>query len=240
MALRIGLHGCERWAKLSSMLQGQPIPITRRDAAVKYWSRHPEAHEPPLQRRLALSWLGLATVLGNLLLCSIASAIAQSPMPSKATVPAVDKSTGESGIVDCVEMQLGSHLYCFPKAALETYRRGKLQQDVVTMSFMMPDLRLPTPEDNRRFFLGEMSRGRDAVFMGLKAGGQPISWDQAVRNRIKGGAPVPVEVAGPFDLVELVGGFPRSNAYENEFVAERDGFRFYIRCGFGGVDGRPS
>ena len=215
------------------MHRPQSSPITRRDAAAKYWPRHPEACEPPLPRRLVLSWLGSVMVLGNLLLCSIAPAIAQSPTHSKATAPGDGKS------VICVEMQMGNHVYCFPKAALEIYQRSKLRQDVVAMSLMMPDLRLPTPEDNRRFFLGEMSRGMAKTSIALTAHGPPISWDQAVRNRIKGGGPVPVEVPGPFGLVELVGGFPRSNPYANEFVAERDGFRFTISCGFGGVDGRP-
>lgn len=136
-------------------------------------------------------------------------------------------------------MQLGKHTYCFPNAALEIYQRSKLRQDVVAMSLMMPDLRLPTPDDKRRFFLGEMSRGNETTSIALTAHGPPVSWDQAVRNRTKGGAPVPVEVPGPFGLVELVGGFPRSNPYENEFVAERDGLRFTISCGLGGVDGRP-
>jgi hypothetical protein len=176
-------------------------------------------------RCLAMRWLQLAAMLGSLLLYSVASATAQ---PSSSLEP-----------IDCVEMQLGKRTYCLPKAALEIYRRGKLRQDVVAMSLMMPDLRLPTPDDNRRFFLGEMSRGMATTSIALTAHGPPISWDQAVRNRIKGGGPVPVEVPGPFGLIELVGGFPRPNPYENEFVAERDGFRFTIRCGFGGVDGRP-
>lgn len=178
-----------------------------------------------LYRCLATRWLELAALLGSWLLCSIAPAIAQPSMPS--------------GSVDCVEVQLGKHTYCFPNAALEIYQRSKLRQDVVAMSLMMPDLRLPTPDDKRRFFLGEMSRGNETTSIALTAHGPPVSWDQAVRNRTKGGAPVPVEVPGPFGLVELVGGFPRSNPYENEFVAERDGLRFTISCGLGGVDGRP-
>lgn len=174
---------------------------------------------------IATRWLELPTMLGSLLLCLIASAIAQPSSPLDA--------------VDCVEMQVGKHTYCFPKAALEIQQRGKLRQDVVVMSLMMPDLRLPTPEDNRRFFLGDASRGKETTTIGLAAHGPPISWDQAVRNRAKLGGPIPAEVPGPFGLVELVGGYPRSNPYENEFVAVRDGFRFKIVCGFGGVDGRP-
>jgi hypothetical protein len=176
-------------------------------------------------RCLAMRWLELATIMGSLLLCSVASATAQ---PSSPLEP-----------VDCIEMQLGKRTHCFPKAALEIYRRGKLRQDVVVMSFMMPDLRLPTPEDNRRFFIGDTFRGKETTTIGLTTHGPPISWDQAVRNLTKGGSPVPSEVPGPFGLVELLGGYPRANPYANDFVAERDGFRFKIACGLGGVDGRP-
>ena len=179
------------------------------------------------RRKRGQTSIGLASALIGPLMFLSSAALAQAPLSDP--LPS-----------SCQEMLLGEHRYCFPTATLETYQRGSLRQNVVTLSLMLPDLRPPTTEDNRRFFADEASRGHETVFVGLVADGQsPISWDQAVRNRRASNAPIPAENPGPFGLSELVGGFPKANPYEQVFVARIHDHRFVIRCGLGGANGAP-
>ncbi len=155
------------------------------------------------RRKRGQTSIGLASALIGPLMFLSSAALAQAPLSDP--LPS-----------SCQEMLLGEHRYCFPTATLETYQRGSLRQNVVTLSLMLPDLRPPTTEDNRRF-----------------------SWDQAVRNRRASNAPIPAENPGPFGLSELVGGFPKANPYEQVFVARIHDHRFVIRCGLGGANGAP-